>query len=40
MDRVFGHDVICYNDKIEFAMEFCEQAVDVEEGENLTKELF
>ena len=24
MDNIFGYDLVCYNDRIEFAMELCE----------------
>ena len=40
MNQVFGYDLICYDDTIEFAMEFCQQPVDVEEDKDLKKELF
>ena len=40
IENIFGFDLICYDDSIEFAMEFCQQSVDVEEDKNLKKELF
>ena len=39
MEKIFGYDIICYDDAIEFAMEFCKKT-DNQEGKNLKKELF
>ena len=42
MDKIFGYDLICYEDSIEFAMELCQQPNEVkeEEEENIRQELF
>ena len=40
MDQIFGYDLICYDDSIEFAMEFCEQALSTDKGDTMKKELF
>ena len=40
MESIFGYDLICYNDSIEFAMELCQHPDNVDERENIKRELF
>ena len=35
MKRIFGYDIICYDDSIEFAMELCQEKNDSWEIEEI-----
>ena len=37
-ENIFGYDLVCYNDRIEFAMELCEMKLP-EEDTNFTADL-
>ena len=39
MDNIFGYDLVCYNDRIEFAMELCEMNL-TEEDTDFKTDLF